>query len=357
MNGNMRLTRIMGIDIDIHFTFFLLLILFFFLFGPKGLALIIGVFIFVTIHELCHSLVAMRFGVKVKRITLLPIGGVASLSQMPTKPYQEFLISIAGPLSNLVVVVVFYYPMCWLLGRDVLMYPLMVILGRAEYTGQLNVWAHVYWINLLLAGFNMIPAFPMDGGRVLRALLSSRMSYRDATKIAVRLGHIFALLFAYFGIVYGHIFLVIIAVFIYIAASNEISQVEMVETIKSYSVQDVLATEFVYVNRETPLFKVLEMTFHTHQEDFPVIEEDKLVGFVTRREIIYGLHEKGKDAKVGEVMRTDIPPIYVNTKLHIVQKLMQKFNTSAMPVIKEHHVAGVITLNDINRVYVMMHEK
>ena len=117
MRGTFRLVRVLGINIDIHSTFFLLLAFFFLVMGVKGLILIVGVFFFVTIHELCHSLVAARFGIKVKQITLLPIGGVASMPEAPAKPYQELLISLAGPLSNVVVLIIFYYPLYALLGN------------------------------------------------------------------------------------------------------------------------------------------------------------------------------------------------------------------------------------------------
>lgn len=357
MRGSFRLTRVLGIDIDIHITFFLLLGLFFLLMGPKGLVLIVGIFFFVTIHELCHSLAALHFGIKVKRITLLPIGGVASMQEIPQKPYQELIISLAGPASNVIIVLLFYFPLRMFLGEETLMYPLLVITGQAKYTGQFNVLAHIYWINLVLAVFNMIPAFPMDGGRILRALLSYRMTRRNATRIAVRLGHIFALLFAYFGIVYGHIFLLIIAVFIYIAASGEGMQVMVQETIKKYSVRDVLARDFVHVTRDTPLSKVLEMTFHTHQEDYAVMEGDHLAGVITRKEVIRGVHIKGKDMLVGDIMRIDIPPVKVTTSLDVVQKLMQKHGTNAMPVERRGHVVGMVTLDDINRVYIMMGEE
>lgn len=357
MRGTYRLFRIFGINIDIHVTFFLLLGFFFLVFGFKGLVLILGVFLFVTIHELCHSLMALHFGIKVKRITLLPIGGVASMSQVPAKAYQELLISLAGPLSNLAVIVIFYYPLRMLLGQGTLMYPLLVIIGQAKYAGDFNVIAHIYWINLVLAAFNMIPAFPMDGGRILRAILSYRMGHRGATAVAVRLGHIFALLFAYLGIVYGHIFLLLIAVFIYMSASGEAFQVEVVETIKRYSVQDVLSESFAHVSSDAPLSKVLELMFHSHQEDFPVIDEGVLKGFITKREIIGGMHQKGSGTSVREVMRTDIPAINSSAKLNTAQGLMQKYNTTAMPVERNGGIVGVITLNDINRIFTMMHEK
>ncbi|MFH1552150.1 MAG: site-2 protease family protein [Candidatus Omnitrophota bacterium] len=357
MRGTFRLTRVLGIDIDIHVTFFLLLGFFFLLLGFKGIILILGIFLFVTIHELCHSLVAAHFGIKVKRITLLPIGGVASMSEMPTKPYQELLISLAGPLSNVLIVIIFYYPLYLVLGKETLMYPFQVITGQVKYAGQFNVLAHIYWINLVLAVFNMIPAFPMDGGRILRAILTYRMSYKQATAVAVRLGHIFAILFAYLGIVHGHIFLLIIAVFIYMAASGEGLQVIVQETIKNYHVRDVLPREFTYVNQDTPLSKVLELIFHTHQEDYPVMEDGQLKGFITRREVIRAVHEMGKEIKVGQIMRRDIPTVDVSARLNIVQKLMQKHGTNAMPVKKSGKIVGIVTLDDINRVYIMVSER
>jgi Zn-dependent protease/CBS domain-containing protein len=356
MKNSYRLARVMGIDIDVHITFFLLLALFFFLLGPKGLFLVVGVFFFVTVHEICHSLAAAHFGIKVKRITLLPIGGVAAMPEMPTKPYQELIISLAGPMSNVLVVVLFYYPLRALLGQETLMYPLFVMTGQAAYSGQFNILAHIYWINLILAAFNMIPAFPMDGGRVLRAALSYRMGRKEATKLAVRVGHIFALLFGYFGIVHGHIFLLLIAVFIYMSASGEGMQVMVQETIKRYRVGDVLSRDFVSITPETPLKKVLELIFHSHQEDFAVMEDGFLRGIVTRREVMRGMHSDGQDISVKTVMRTDVPALKVTATLDVAQKMMQKYNTHALPVTNKERVVGMVTMDDINRVFVMMNE-
>ncbi len=357
MRGTFRLARVFGINIDIHFTFFLLLAFFFLLLGPRGLALIVGIFFFVTVHELCHSLVALHFGIKVKRITLLPIGGVASMTESPKKPYQELLISIAGPLSNVMVVLIFYYPLMLLLGKDTLMHPFYMMIGKVPFTGQISIIAHIYWLNLVLAVFNMLPAFPMDGGRVLRAILSYRMSYKEATDVAVRLGHIFALLFGYLGIVHGHIFLIIIAVFIYMAASSEGFQVDVQETIKKYTVFDILSKDFIYVEPDAPLSKLLELVLHTHNEDFPVMEDGKMIGFVTRRNMIQGIHVKGKDTPVREIMRTDVPAVKITTGLNKVQKMMGQHQTSALPVERNGKIIGIVTIDDINRVYVMVSEK
>ncbi|MFA5499665.1 MAG: site-2 protease family protein [Candidatus Omnitrophota bacterium] len=350
MKGSIRLFKLFGISINIHITFLLLLI-FFLSGGIKWLVLILGVFCFVTLHEICHSLVAKSYGIEVREITLLPIGGIASMSAMPEKPHQEFFISIAGPLFNLVVVAVFYIPIKNLLGPEVLFYrPL------STATWPLTI-SYLYWINLILAIFNLIPAFPMDGGRVLRSLLAQKMGYQRATKVAVNLGHIFALIFAYFGIVGFNIILIAIAVFIYMAASNEELQVDLKETLKKFKVKDILSADFFTVNSDTTLSKVLELIFHSHQEDFPVIEAEETVGFVTRYDIMAGMHRLGAQAMVKEVMRKDFPKVSDTDLLTEVQKIMGENDLRALPVFRGGKIAGVVTLEDIGRVYALASQK
>ena len=236
MKGSIRLFTVFGIAINIHITF-LLLVLIVLPGGLRSLALVIGVFFFVTMHELCHSLVARKFGVEVREITLFPIGGVASMSRIPERPLHELLISLAGPLSNILVVGLFFYPMKYILGDAVLFHSL------STSTWPLTL-GYIYWINLALAAFNMIPAFPMDGGRILRAALATRLGWIKATRIAVNLGHIFAIVFACLGIVRGNWTLVIIAVFIYMAASGEERQAEAKETLKKFKIHDILTSDF-----------------------------------------------------------------------------------------------------------------
>ncbi|OGW77206.1 MAG: hypothetical protein A3K16_02430 [Omnitrophica bacterium RIFCSPLOWO2_01_FULL_45_24] len=350
MKGSIRLFRIFGISINIHVTFLLLLVLFL-SGGIKWLVLMIGVFFFVTLHELCHSLVAKRFGIQVREITLLPIGGVASMTSMPEKPIHEFFISIAGPLFNIAVVAVLYYPLKSLLGPETLFHR-----PFSTATWPLTI-AYLYWINLILALFNLIPAFPMDGGRVLRALLAQRMSYQKATKIAVNLGHLFALGFAYFGIVGFNVILIIIAIFIYIAASNEELQVDLKETLKKFRVRDILSADFFTLNSDTTLAKVLELIFHSHQEDFPVLEGGEMVGFVTRHEIISGIHSLGMRTLVKDVMSKDFPKVTDADLLIKAQKLMEENSIRALPVMRNGHAVGVVTLEDIGRIYAITSQK
>jgi stage IV sporulation protein FB len=217
--------------------------------------------------------------------------------------------------------------------------------------------SYLYWINLILAMFNLIPAFPMDGGRVLRALLAQKLGYQRATKIAVNLGHIFALIFAYFGIIGYNIILIVIAIFIYMAASNEGLQVDLKETLKRFKVRDILSADFFTLNSDTPLSKVLELIFHSHQEDFTVVEGEKTVGFVTRYDIMSGMHQAGAQATVAEVMRKEFPTIADTDLLVRAQKLMEENSLRAIPVTREGKFVGVVTLEDIGRIYSIASQK
>ncbi len=217
MKGSIKLFTVSGISVKLHITFVLLLFLVL-QGGTKWAFLTVSIFCFVILHELCHAFVAKRFGIPVREITLYPIGGVASMSRLPDKPVQEFLISAAGPLFNILVIIIFFFPLKALLGADVIFHPLSTATWPLTF-------AYVYWINLMLASFNLIPAFPMDGGRILRAVLARSMGYHKATRIAVNMGRIFSLIFAAVGVIRFNIFLIVIALFIYMAASGEEAQV------------------------------------------------------------------------------------------------------------------------------------
>ncbi len=221
MSNSYRLFRIFGINIKIHATFLLLPLFLGFLYtrdygwevGLRAFTLVLLVFVFVLAHELSHSLRAKKYGIRVPEITLYPIGGVASMQRIPREPWQEFTISIVGPLSNFVMALVLYFPLYIILGRENLFSPSLESWPRT--------FANLFWINPVLGIFNLIPAFPMDGGRILRAILAKRMNYLNATRISVYIGHIFAILFVLLGIWTKHWMLILIALFIYLAASNE----------------------------------------------------------------------------------------------------------------------------------------
>jgi CBS domain-containing protein len=289
----------------------------------------------------------------VDKITLLPIGGIASMGSIPDKPKQEFAISIAGPLFNLSLASIMYFPVRSLLGREVFFSPL--------FSPGIENWpktlAYCFWINPILGLFNLLPAFPMDGGRILRAFLARRMDYQRATRIAVSFGHSFAFLFAFVGIISVNFILMLIGLFIYMAASQEGLQVDMRMTLKRFRVDSVLPGRFLTVGPDTPLSKVLELIFHSHQEDFPVVEGEKLIGFLTRSDIISTIHQSGFSKHVGEIMRREFPTASIHDALTSVHSKLEESNLKAMPVLKDGRLYSIITLEDISRVYMMMSKR
>lgn len=352
MKGSIKLFEIFGISINIHITFLLLPLLVLMFWGFKSMVLVLILFTCVTFHELAHSLVARRFKIQVRDITLLPIGGLASMAKMPESPKQEFIISIVGPLSNIVIALLLFfifYHAPWM-PNTILSFP---------FTG--NSWLHLIalipWMNIILAGFNLLPAFPMDGGRILRAILATKIEYRRATKIAVNIGHVFAIFFGLIGLGHNRPILILIAVFIYIAASAEESYVNLKETLKGFKVKDILSAQFLTLDRDTRLSKVLEFVFHARQEDFPVMEGKNMVGFITRGDIITAMHKSGPATPISGIMRTNVPAVSPEDKLLKVQRIMEANQIKALPVVRNSVVRGVVTLEDIGRAYSIMAQK
>src|SRR5688572_15846223 len=226
MGWSFRVGRLAGIDIYVHFTFLLLLgwvaLTGYVSTGSPlgaavGVALIGIIFFIIVLHELGHALAARRYGIETRDITLLPIGGVARLERMPEKPSQELVVALAGPAVNVVLAAAVYVGL--FMNRDVLQTS-----EAAQVGGRLL--SQLFWVNVMLAGFNLLPAFPMDGGRVVRALLAMRMDYVRATQIAANLGQGMAVLFAIAGL-FGNPFLLFIALFVWMGAAQEASMVQM----------------------------------------------------------------------------------------------------------------------------------
>ncbi len=271
------------------------------------------------------------------------------MRKMPDDPRQEFIVSISGPLTNIAIAVIFFYPLYKILGPENLFSPSLATWPQT--------FAYAFWINPGLAIFNLIPAFPMDGGRLLRAFLAKRMDYRKATRIAVGFGHAFALFFAIWGILHNHISLVIIAMFVYFAASQEGQQVDIRMTLRRFRVQDILSKEFHAVSPENTVAEILNMVFIRHQEDFPVVEGGRLVGFLSRNEILHAVHSGGLDKKARELMRKEFPvtsPAELLSNLYIK---LEKANLKAVPVLKDKELLGLVSLEDISRVYALISRK
>lgn len=351
MKGSIRLFKIIGISLEIHVTFLILPIFFWLMYGFKGIFIIFAIFTCVAGHELTHSVVAKSYGIKVDRITLLPIGGIANMRSLPENPGQEFAISIAGPLFNIILTILLYYPLQYLLGSYLLFHP-----NPETWAGAI---AYAYWVNPLLAVFNLLPAFPMDGGRVLRSLLARKFSYQKATRIAVGFGHLFALLFAFFALTAQppNFLLLIIALFIFVAASQEETVTNIKTTLGKIKVKEIISPDFYSVSSSATISEVLNLILHTHQEDFPVVDNDKIIGFIPRDKIMAALHAKELDRRVDELMLKEFPYLSLEEYLFNAYNKMETNRMKALPVLQEDILKGIVTLEDISRIYTLFSQE
>ena len=357
MNKSLKLFTIFGITIKVHITFILLPALVGFMLlaeGPlvvlRGIIFTFIIFGFVTCHELSHSLVAKRFNVEVKDITLLPIGGVASMQGIPEEPKEEFLIAIAGPLFNLVMAALLFYPVYLIIGEGLRGMSFMNVVEEG-FSSWKSTLLYIFWINPILAIFNLLPAFPMDGGRALRAYLAHRLGISKATRIAVALGHAFALLFGFIGLMSRWIILIVIAFFVYIAASQEERQIDLKMALKDYKVKDILNEEFISLSPDTPLSEALEMSLRASQYNYPVVKDENLLGLLSIQDLLSTIHRFGKDRKVNEVMSKKVITAKLDESLASVYNKMIKNNTKVVVILEDNNLKGLITLEDIARIY------
>lgn len=343
--------RVLGIRIRVHLSFLLLLLWVAWLGWQVGggvaslwaLLLVNLLFGCVVLHELGHSVMAIRFGVHVESITLLPIGGVASMRSIPERPIREFLISVAGPMVNVVIACVLLLVRGGLPSYSALP-PLPTNLG--ELVDMLLV------TNIILVVFNLIPAFPMDGGRILRSLLALKLSYARATNVAVGFGQVFAVAFIAVGI-FGNPFLAVIGVFVYLGAKSEQQRIRTRSMLRNVLAEDVMVTAFATLRPDDTLQRCLEHVYHQNQEDFPVVADGKLVGLLPRKQWLAVLHRDGIGARVGDIMKHRFISVYPESDLaHIYQDLLST-DQGVFPVVQGQRVLGLLTTEDIGR-YVMI---
>jgi Zn-dependent protease len=303
MKWSAKLGTFAGIDVFVHVTFLALLAYFALVYWTQtgtlvgvltGLALIVMLFGCVLLHEFGHALTARRFGIRTKYITLLPIGGLAMLESMPKDPRQEIIVALAGPAVNIAIAAV--------------VLALIAISGQAGSLlaldiGRIGFLESLLAANLILAIFNMLPAFPMDGGRVLRAALSLRMDRVRATRLAASIGRALAVGFGFLGLA-GNPFLILIAVFVWIGAGAEASAVELDERLADQPASRAMITDFHVIDPQAPLARAIDLTLAGTQKDFPVQAADgAVVGVLTQAAILRGLRDLGAEGRVGQVMR------------------------------------------------------
>ncbi len=347
MSWSITIARIAGTEIRIHLTFLILLawigLAEYFSGGTAaavdGVVFIIAIFACVVLHELGHALAARRYGIATPDITLLPIGGLARLSRIPEKPAEEIVIAIAGPLVNVAIAAILL-----VLGAHLDLATVADIQKSAP--GFLTRLAAV---NVWLVLFNLIPAFPMDGGRVLRALLAFRLGRRKATDIAARIGQGLAFAFGFWGLMSGNVFLVFIAIFVYLAAAGEAGDVDMREAARRVPVERVMVRRFETLGPNATVDDAAEALLRTTQHEFPVVDGGgHLRGFLSRNAMIAALKASGPETPVIDVMTRDVPAVKVGQPLEMATRLMQEKQASEVAVTdQDEKLVGYVSRENL----------
>lgn len=346
MKWSFRIGSILGIPIKIHVTFLLLLGLVFVVGeslvgtgGIHGVVLIVLIFGSVVFHELSHAMVARHYGISVSDITLLPIGGVARMANPPESPIQEILIAAAGPAASL------FLAFCLWFASD--------IVGSGVTISDLSVrsglLAQLAAVNFVLAAFNVIPAFPMDGGRILRGVLGLYLSPFTATRIAVGIGQVFAIGLFFLGLLYSNFFMILIALFVYLGAESEERQMGIMVSLGGATAQAAMISDVHVLSPHQTVGEAAEQYCRSFQGDFPVLDGPRLVGLVTREILTESLHKKGPSVPVSEVMIKDFPTALEETSLIDILQKMQDSGSKAIPIMKAGKLKGLITLEQIGR--------
>jgi len=362
MGNAFKIGRAAGIDVKVHWTFFFLLA-FAAIVGYRAavesggnailgvfatVAIILALFVCVVLHEFGHSLVAQRLGIEVRDITLLPIGGVARLQILPEKPVDEIKIAVAGPLVNVVLAPIFF-ALAFAFGVD-LSSPPGLAAAQQSLGGALF---YLGVVNVLLVVFNLIPAFPLDGGRVLRGLLALRFGPVRATDISAGIGQILAVVLGFLGFALGNLGLILIAIFVFFGAGGEQQMVRQRELTRGLTVSDVMGTKrrTETVTPQHNFGQVLDAVIHGYQVDFPVLEEDgRLVGMLTRREIFSAANSPDKFRDVRDLMQTDFPTITPDADLFEEgNRVLQESGFRAVPVTRDGELVGMLTTDDIGQ--------
>lgn len=364
MGWSVKIARIRGIDIRLHITFLFIVVFFAFQYwgmGARGwqgalfgVVYVLLLFVCIVLHELGHSLVAQRFGVQVRDITLWPIGGVAQMEDIPHQPSQELLMSIAGPAVNFIIAGVLGVVAASLLAvgalGDIMRLPQLM----RQPTWQ-TLLLYLLSTNLVLGLFNLIPAFPMDGGRVLRSLLAMAMSYIQATRIAVAVGQGIALIFGLAGLLIpGQFTLMLIALFIFFGAGQEGQAVAARELLGDLRVYQAASRNTLPVSPADRLSHVVDLTLNTHQADFMVVEGGQLVGVLSRAIVLDALRRYGPEVAVVQVMCPDHPTVTPDETLLSAQQKMSRAACQALPVLENGQPVALLTLADINEAYTLM---
>lgn len=342
MKWSWRIGQVAGIGIYVHGTFLIFLgwIAFSNILQGQGVSGTIGgllfflcLFTIIVLHELGHALTAKRFGIRTRDITLLPIGGVARLERIPDNPRQELLVALAGPAVNVALAGV----MCVILA---------LLPHGARLTTGGNLLTSLMWVNVGLAVFNLLPAFPMDGGRALRACLAMRMDYVKATRIAAALGQGMALLFGFLGLFLNPM-LVFIALFVWIGAGEEEAMVQVKAVLSGIPIEQVMITEYRTMAPSEPLTQAIAVAQKGFQQDFPVVKDGQLMGMLTLRDLLKALAQSGQETTIGEVMQKQFEVASPSEMLESVFTRLRNQEAGTLPIVQHGQLVGLVTRDNL----------
>ncbi|HJX56166.1 MAG TPA: CBS domain-containing protein [Methanoregula sp.] len=371
MDGSFRIGRIFGIPILIHYTFILVIPLFAWIIGSQialtagmlneifqvpvdttlisagyvpyllGTIVALGLFGGVLVHELAHSLVARHKGIRINSITLMIFGGIASMEEGVPDPKAELPMALVGPLTSLVVGLI-----C-----SGLVYAVPAVTTNPPIAGVLIfVFGYLGVLNVILFAFNLLPAFPMDGGRVLRAWLAKRMPLHRATKIAADIGKGFAIVFGLIGLFFFSPFLILIALFIYIGASMESTAVKYSYLLQNVTVGDMMSSPVTTVPPTLPVSQVITMMYSSKHLGFPVVERDTLIGMVTLADVNRTSSIDREAMQVRDIMTHDPVILPPNAPVMEALKIMSARNFGRIPIVQDGKILGIVTRTDIIKV-------
>lgn len=365
MRWSWQIAKVAGIPVRIHATFALLVAWIFFgiLAGGQEIGaavsaalLIFAIFGCIVLHEFGHALTARRYGIRTRDITLLPIGGVARLERIPDRPLHEFLVALAGPAVTMVIAVLLFAVLGAFqpaLANRVLSYmnPIWNVFTQAPpVEGPGGFVAELFLVNVMILLFNLIPAFPMDGGRVLRAVLATRLDYVTATQIAAAVGQMIAVVFAVVGIMSHSLLLPLVALFVFLAAGQESSMAQMRTAFAGVPVSRAMVREFHTLREDDPLTRAVELLLAGDQQEFPVLgrfEGEPPIGILTRRDLITALAQGPRDRPVGEVARRDCGTAHPREYLEDVFLRIDRSGCPAILVVSDGRVVGMVTLENV----------
>ena len=346
MKWQWKLGRFAGIDVYVHTTFLLLIGWVGYNYWLQtqelskvfiGILFIFALFVCVILHEYGHALTARKYGIKTRDITLYPIGGVARLERMPDRPIEELWVALAGPAVNLVIAGIL---IAYLVLTNSLSPITSLSLAQGSFLERLMA------LNVYLALFNLIPAFPMDGGRVLRALLALKLDYVQATQIAAYIGQGIAFLFGFIGL-FSNPFLIFIALFVWIGAAQEANMVQVRNSLGGIPVTRAMQTDYHILSPSDTLGRAVELILSGSQQDFPVVEDGRVEGILDRDTLISALSKNGQSTAVAEVMHRNLPEIDSHDMVETALTRLQESGSKTLPVTHLGQLVGLITSENI----------